>query len=102
MVAGLYSDAGGRPGTLIAQGSSSSLTAGSWNAISIPGAVVSAGTPYWLAILGTQSGTMQFLDGSGCNSETSLQTNLTALQSTWTTGKVWPSCPLSAYGTTSP
>ncbi len=98
LVAGLYSDAGGRPGTLIAQGSSTQLTAGAWNTVTIPGAIVSAGTPYWLAILGTQSGTLKFLDGSGCNSETSQQTNLTSLPSSWVSGATYPSCPLAAYG----
>jgi outer membrane protein assembly factor BamB len=102
LVAGLYADAGGRPGALIAQGSSTQLKVGTWNDVSIPGAVVSAGTPYWLAILGTQSGTLRFLDGSGCNSENSQQTNLTSLPATWVSGATYPSCPLSAYGTTSP
>jgi outer membrane protein assembly factor BamB len=106
LVAGLYGDSGaGHPGALIAQGSSSQLQAGAWNSISIPGATVAAGTQYWIAILGPQnaSGTLQFRDGTaGCKSETSAQTNVTALPSTWVTGKVWSSCPLSAYGSTSP
>jgi outer membrane protein assembly factor BamB len=102
LVAGLYADAAGRPGALIAQGSSSQLTAGAWNVVSIPGAVVSAGTPYWLAILGTQSGTLEFLDGTGCTSEMSQQTNLTSLPATWVSGTAYPSCPLSAYGSTGP
>jgi len=103
LVAGIYADSSGHPGALIAQGSSSQLTTGAWNTITIPGAIVSAGTPYWIAILGTQSGTLAFRDGSGgCKSETSLQTNLTALPSTWVTGVVYPSCPLSGYGSTGP
>jgi len=103
MVAGIYADSGGHPGALIAQGSSSQLTAGAWNTVTIPGAIVSAGTRYWIAILGTQSGTLHFRDGNtGCKSETSKQTTLTALPSTWTTGSVWASCPLSGYGSTGP
>ena len=102
LVAGLYADSAGHPGALVSQGSSSQLTAGAWNNIPISGAIVTSGTPYWLAILGTQSGTLRFRDGSGCKSEVSQQTNLTALPATWVSGTVWPSCPLSGYGAPSP
>jgi hypothetical protein len=102
LVTGLYADSAGHPGALISQGTSSQLTAGAWNDIPISAAIVTAGTPYWLAILGTQSGTLRFRDGSGCKSEMSQQTNLTSLPSTWVSGAVWPSCPLSGYGRTSP
>jgi outer membrane protein assembly factor BamB len=103
MFAGIYAESSGHPGALIAQGSSSQLTAGAWNTIPIPGAIVSAGTPYWIAILGTQSGTLSFRDTTGgCLSETSGQTNLTALPSTWVTGTVYPTCPLSGYGSAGP
>ena len=99
LVAGIYADAAGHPGVLLAQGQTSTISAGAWNTITLPGASVSAGATYWIAILGTQSGVLRFRDGSaGCTSETSSQGNLTALPATWTTGKVWPSCPLSAYG----
>jgi outer membrane protein assembly factor BamB len=103
MFTGIYADSSGHPGALIAQGSSSQLTAGAWNTIPIPGAIVAAGTPYWIAILGTQSGALSFRDRTGsCVSETSGQSNLTALPSTWVRGTVWPSCPLSGYGSTNP
>jgi hypothetical protein len=104
MFAGIYADSLGHPGALIAQGSSSQLTAGAWNTVPIPGAIVTAGTPYWIAVLGTQSGVLSFRDasGRGCVSETSGQKNLTALPSTWVTGTVWPSCPLSGYGSSGP
>ena len=100
LVAGIYADAAGHPGALIAQGQTSTITAGAWNPVTLPGATVSSGATYWIAILGTQSGLLRFRDGSGgCTSETSAQGNLTALPATWATGTVWPSCPLSAYGT---
>ena len=108
LIVGLYGDSGGgHPGALIAQGNSSQLQAGAWNSIAIPGAIVAAGTRYWIAILSPQnaSGTLRFRDGpgaAGCTSETSAQTNLTALPLTWVTGTVWASCPLSAYGSTGP
>jgi hypothetical protein len=103
MVAGIYANSSGHPGALIAQGSSAQLTSGAWNTIPIPGAIVTAGAPYWIAVLGTQSGTLRFRDGAGgCVSETSGQSNLTALPSAWVTGTVYPSCPLSGYGSTGP
>ena len=99
LVAGLYADSAGHPGALISQGASSQLKAGAWNNISIPAAAVTAGGRYWLAILGTGNGTLRFRDGSGgCTAENSQQTNLTALPSTWSSGAVWNSCPLSGYG----
>jgi hypothetical protein len=103
LVAGLYADSAGHPGALIAQGSSTALKASAWNAVTIPGAIVTAGQPYWIAILGTNSGQLNFRDGAACNSETNAQSGLTALPSTWATGQVWShSCPLSAYATTGP
>lgn len=103
LVAGIYTDAAKHPATLLSQGTATTLTAGAWNSVTLPGAVVSSGTPYWIAILGTKSGTLQFRDGSGgCSSESSAQTTLTALPATWSSGPVWTSCPLSAYGTTGP
>jgi len=96
---GLYSDNAGHPGTLLSQGSSTSLTKGAWNTIPTTGATIAAGTKYWIAILGTTSGTPVFRDASGgCKSETNRTRGLTALPGTWTTGTVYSDCPLSAYG----
>ncbi len=103
LVAGLYNDNAGHPGALIAQGSSTALTPAAWNTITIPGAIVTAGQPYWIAILGTNSGLLRFRDrNGGCKSEASAQSNLTSLPSSWATGSIYPSCPLSGYGTTGP
>lgn len=103
LVAGLYTDSAGRPGTLVTQGSTTQLAAGAWNYIPVSGAMITAGTPYWIAVLGTQSGVLQVRDGSGsCRSENSQQTNLAALPATWISGKSWPTCPLSGYGSPSP
>jgi hypothetical protein len=99
LVVGLYADSASHPGAVISQGTRSRLTAGAWNNIRIPAAVV-AGITYWLAILGTGDGTLSFRDGSGCTSENSLQTDLTALPSTWSSVDVWHSCPLSGYSRT--
>jgi outer membrane protein assembly factor BamB len=96
---GVYADNAGHPGTLLSQGSSTSLTKGAWNTIPTTGATITAGTKYWIAILGTTSGTPVFRDGrGGCKSESNRTTGLTALPGTWTTGTVYSDCPLSAYG----
>jgi hypothetical protein len=101
LTAGLYTELSGHPRTLLAQGSSTTLTPGAWNTITIPAVSVTAGTRYWIAILGTQSGTLVFRDDPAgtCTSETSALKTLTTLPSTWTTGTTYGgSCPLSAYG----
>ena len=43
LVAGLYSDNAGHPGTLLAQGSMSAPVAGTWNAVPIPPTTVNSG-----------------------------------------------------------
>ena len=97
---GLYSDSGGRPATLLTQGSSTTLTSAAWNAVPVPAVNITTGTPYWIAVLGT-GGTMRIRNGSGCTSVSSAQSNLSSLPATWTSGSSWPTCPLSAYGTSS-
>jgi hypothetical protein len=104
LVIGLYADAGGHPGSLLTQATATGISSSKWFTVSAPAASVAAGTTYWIAILGT-GGTLTFRDGtqSGCNSETSSQSTLTSLPSSWTTGTVWPnSCPLSAYALGTP
>lgn len=99
---GLYTDNGGDPGTLLTQASTTQMTAGTWNTIPVSPVSITSGVAYWIAILGTQSGTIAFRDNSGpnCGDEGSAQTNLTSLPATWTTGPIWGTCPLSAYGNT--
>jgi hypothetical protein len=99
VTAGIYADNGGHPGTLLAQGSTSQPVAGTWNTIPIAGTPVVLGGHYWIAILGSQSGTVKFRDATtGCLSETSASSTLTSLPSAWVTGLVFTDCPLSAYG----
>jgi hypothetical protein len=97
---GLYADNGGHPGVLLSQGTSTQLTNGSWNVISTLGVPITSGTKYWIAILGTTTGTPFFRDrhNGPCKSETSQQTTLAALPATWITGTVYADCPISAYG----
>ena len=103
LVAGLYADAGGHPGTLLGQGSSTPVVKGAWNPISLPSTNVVAGTPYWIAILGTGSGTLAFRasTGGGCNAETDSQSSLASLPSNWSSGAVSSNCPVSVFGANS-
>jgi outer membrane protein assembly factor BamB len=103
VTAGIYSDNGGHPGTLLGQASTSQPVAGAWNTIPIPATPIVLGGNYWIAILGSQSGTIRFRDAKGgCLSESSASSTLTALPSIWTTGLVYTDCPLSAYGNAAP
>jgi hypothetical protein len=103
LVAGLYADAGGHPGTMLGQGSSTPAVKGAWNPVSLPSTNVVAGTPYWIAILGTGSGTLAFRSSSagGCNAETDSQISLTSLPSSWSSGAASSNCPASVFGANS-
>jgi hypothetical protein len=96
---GLYTDTGTHPGTLLTTGSTTTPAAGAWNTITVPATAITAGTRYWIALLGTQSGTIRFRDTQGgCSAESSASSSLTALPATWAAGTRWADCPLSAYG----
>ena len=100
LVAGLYADAGGHPGALLGQGALNAPTANAWNDVPLPGVAVTAGTAYWIAILGP-SGTLRFRDrccGSGSPAEVHAGTGLSALPAAWATGATYRDGPLSAYG----
>jgi hypothetical protein len=96
---GIYNNASGKPGTLLTQGSTTQLAPGTWNSVTVSAASLTSGTEYWIAILGTTGGVPYFHDRSttSCLSQTSSQSNLTSLPSTWTTGKSWDTCYISAY-----
>lgn len=101
LVAGIYSDNNGHPGSLLAQGKLTVLKAGATNTVPIPTASVVAGKPYWIAILGSK-GQIKFRDRMGSGNaplETSASTTLTTLPNLWVTGSIYPSDgPMSVYG----
>jgi hypothetical protein len=98
MVVGIYSDDNGHPGTLLAKGTRTGLTALGWNDVSVPRTALQSGEDYWIAVLGLGDGTLRFRDGIGfsCHSEVSRSTALDTLPSSWQTGLVWASCNLAA------
>ncbi len=98
---GVYSDNAGHPGTLLAQGSTSSPATG-WNTIAVTPVSISAGVKYWLALLGT-GGTIAFRDhccGAGSAAENNAGSALTSLPSTWSSGARWSDGSASLYGAT--
>jgi hypothetical protein len=101
VIVGLYTQASGsKPGTLLTQATITAPVAGAWNTVSIPPTSLTSGTAYWIAILSpTGSGTLQFRDqGSGGGpSQSSSQTNLSALPASWTTGGQYSSSPAALY-----
>jgi hypothetical protein len=103
IVVGLYTDSGGHPGTVLAQGTLDGPAAGDWNTVAVPAVAVTAGTRYWVALLGT-GGALGFRDrccgGVGAGpTETSAETTLTTLPATWSTGTVYGDAPVAIYGT---
>jgi hypothetical protein len=100
IVAAIYSDNNGQPGSRLVSGSLSSPKAGAWNTVSIASTAVGSSGRYWIAILG-KNGTAYFRDRSQgpCQSFNSSRTSLTSLPATWTSGSQWTTCPVSAYVT---
>jgi len=101
VIVGLYDDAGGHPNNLLTTATITAPT-GWWNEVALSGAILSAGSRYWIALLSpVGAGTVFFRDRAASptgRSETSQQTTLDALPTHWTTGKTYEDAPLSAYG----
>lgn len=100
VIVGLYANTrDDNPANLLAQGTISNPAKGAWNSVSVPPAGVTAGTKYWIAVLGpTGAGTVQFRDSAtGGKAQTSAQTNLSLLPATWSPGGSYNNSPLSAY-----
>jgi hypothetical protein len=98
--AALYKNRSGHPGTRMAQGRLSNLKAGAWNAIPVSAVPVTAGRPYWIAILGTE-GQVAFRDQAGASTgltETSASKELKKLPYKWKGSATKQNASLSAYG----
>jgi len=102
VLVGIYSDAAGHPGTLLSTGTLAIPLAGAWNDVQLSAASVTAGTTYWIALLApVGSGTIRFRDrccGGAGAVETSAQSTLTSLPTTWSRGTSYQDGPFSVYG----
>ncbi len=102
-VVGLYTNSGSNnPGTLLAQGTIPSLVSGAWNAATISPVSITAGTTYWIALLGPAGGgIIKFRDvQTGGRTQVSAQTTLTSLPGAWSPGTSYSNSPMSAYAAT--
>jgi PKD repeat protein len=100
LVAGIYNDTNGHPGTLVAQGKLSTLKPGAWNSVPIPVISVTAAQPYWIVILGSK-GQIRYLDRVGSGKglmETSTSRTLTSLPSKWQGSAYKTNSTMSVYG----
>lgn len=97
---GIYKDKSGHPGALLAQGSTNSVSPGQWNTVIAPPVAVTAGTKYWIALLGT-GGRLDFRNQQVAtgNAETSVSKKLTSLPKGWKTGQLLTDGPASVYAT---
>src|SRR5205814_1877758 len=68
IVVGIYTNTGSNhPGTLLRQATITAPVKGAWNTVNLTTTTITAGTVYWIAVLGPSgAGTVQFRDvGSG-------------------------------------
>ncbi len=98
VIVGLYSDAHGRPGSLLSTGSAPASKANTWTAVSVAPFDLTAGQTYWLAILGT-GGTLRYRDRwqGTCPSDMSAQVGLATLPAYFRVGRSYTDCPPSVY-----
>jgi hypothetical protein len=95
---GLYSNASGNPGKLLASATISSPASGAWNVVGISPVSLTSGATYWLAALGP-NGTLAMRDlaSGGGATKTSASSSLTALPASWSSGASWSNSPASFY-----
>ena len=98
LVAGLYSNAHGHPGSLLTAGVLKHPMAGAWNSLRVTSAAVHSGGIYWLAVLG-RGGRLYFRAGKNgrCAAQYARQTRMDSLRSTWTGRPAHSLCRISAY-----
>ena len=97
---GVYTNYYGHPSTLLSQAVIPQPVRGQWNSVQIPAVQVKQSRRYWIALLGL-NGQVEFRDATSsnwCYSETSRQTTLTSLPTTWSTSSQFSTCIVSAFG----
>jgi hypothetical protein len=94
----LYADQNGTPGSILSQGSTSSVTPG-WTSVNISPVPLLATTRYWVAVLNPfGAGVVNLRQStSGGSSVASAQTSLAAFPQSFTAGIPGARSPLSAY-----
>ena len=82
---GIYANASGKPGALLAQGQITNPTTGAWNSVTVSSVTITAGTTYWLAA-NVPYGSPALSWGGGSTQTTSYSAgiHMTTLPATWT------------------
>ena len=97
---GIYSDARGQPGSLLSEGSGSSLELHGWRTVSVTPTQLASGRTYWLAVLG-EDGTLRYRSRrrGPCLSAPSIRAHHRELPLRWSAGsmRARTHCPISAY-----
>jgi hypothetical protein len=98
LIAGLYSNENGHPGSLLTAGALIHPKAHAWNRLHVRLASVWSGHIYWLAVLG-RGGRLYFRVGRNgrCSTEKALKTRLRALRPSWTGQREDSICRISAF-----
>jgi hypothetical protein len=100
---GLYNDASGAPGTLLAQGSWSGVQNGTWNSVAVGATSITAGTAYWIARLATSGGPLVTRVNAGVANPDRVDTRaLAALGATYSPGASYPHLTSMYAGTIVP
>jgi subtilisin family serine protease len=88
---GLYTDSAGVPGTLLAQGTATSVQTGTWNSVTIPATTLVAGRPYWIARLSLAGGDLiTRVNNAAPNPDRGDTRNNANLPATFSAGGSWP------------
>jgi hypothetical protein len=101
VVVGIYSNVLSHPGILLSTGTAKATAVGTWTSVPLAHLSITAGTIYWLAIMG-EGGALHYRDhpAGTCKSETSSQAGMNAFVASWKTGGSYKDCPGSVYVTT--
>ena len=103
VILGVYAEASGKPGSLLASATLASPQAGKWNSFALATPLaITAGVKYWIAVLNPPgSGTIKFRDiahPSGGTAYATSATNLTTLPAVFpSAATLWKCSPISAY-----
>ena len=95
---GLYSDATGEPGSLLASGTLTKPQATGWNDVTVQGVSLSKGQNYWIAIL-PLGGALGYFDTAGGTAPAYAESNqnLSSLPQTYAAGTESNVSPVRAY-----
>ena len=100
VVLGVYSNSGGKPGSLLASGSITSPQAGAWNDVSLSRTTITQGTTYWIALLPT-GGQLNYYDSASQSTAAASYVDsnrgMSSLPSSYASGNEWNASPASVY-----